>query len=263
MNLDELLSICDDIAADDVSGATELTMLAADLLLESLGNGLVEPVAQRLMAAKPMMASMVNVVRMAMSGDDVKAASRMVREFRESLETAPNKAGGLVPGVLSRAFAPPFTVLTVSASAVTEAAIIAMESRGQVSRVIVGESRPRNEGAMMAVRLRKRVKTCRVTHDAALPGLVGEDAVVLIGADAVLPDRVVNKSGSFPLCLAAQRASCPAIVATTTHKILHEELVDAYQQPLALPDDSGFMDLQFESVPRDLLYTIVTEGGVL
>lgn len=261
MDLNDLLTRCDAITADDTSGATALTLTASDILLDALEMGKVTEVASRLMQSKPMMASVLNVAQLALSSRNGDDAISQVVTFRDTLRKAPRRAAGLAVDRLKSSHDGPYRVLTVSASAAVEHALMEMGDQGLVSSVIVGESRPRNEGEKMAHRLSDRVPFLQVTYDAALPGMVDRDAVVLIGADAVLPDRVINKAGSLPLCLAASRGSRPAIVVATSHKVLSQAAREHYRLPHASPNPKGFIDVQFEEIPRDLVTAVVVEGG--
>ncbi|NOZ01293.1 MAG: hypothetical protein GXP54_05320 [Deltaproteobacteria bacterium] len=263
MNPEDLLERCEFIARDDVSGATELTLKACDVLVEAIEKGVLGPVADRLRTVKPMMASILNVVALAGSVDDSSRAAGLVLDFRSSLESAPARAALATVDYLKKTSEGPFRVLTISASSAVEKAIVELAGHGLTSSIVVGESRPMREGAAMARRLAERLGYTQVTLDAALAGLIDRDSIVLIGADAVLPNRVVNKVGSLSLCLASHRWSTPAIVVTTSHKVLSARARDFYRLPLATADDEGFIDVLFEEVPLDLVTTVVTEGGAV
>lgn len=263
MVTDELLRRCEAVAADDVSGATDLTLKVCDILSEAVARGRLESVIHRLRTAKPMMASILNAVQLATSPGEPDHVRHLLHEFRDTLRLATKRAAGSVSDWLLSHCDSPYRVVTISASAVVESTLRDLGSRGLVSSIVVGESRPRNEGTRMAERLAPGFPDLQVTHDAALPGLVDRDAVVLIGADAVLPDRVINKVGSLPLCLSAHRWSRPAVVVTTSHKVLSREARDFYRLPPPVPGPGRFIDVLFEEVPRDLLSAVVTEGGPL
>jgi len=261
MDLNDLLARCDAITADETSGATSLTLTASDILLDALEMGSAAEVALRLMQSKPMMASILNVAQLAVSSPDTEEAISRVVTFRDTLRKAPRRAAVLAVDRLKSSHDGPYRVLTVSASAAVEHTLMELGDQGLISSVIVGESRPRNEGEKMAHRLSDRVPFLQVTYDAALPGMVDRDAAVVIGADAVLPDRVINKAGSLPLCLAAFRGSRPVMVVATSHKVLSQAAREHYRLPHASPNTRGFIDIQFEEIPRDLLTAVVVEGG--
>lgn len=273
---DGLLREVASIARDDVSGATDLTLRAADLLLRALAGGGADPVIEGLLAARPMMASLLNLACLA-RGEPAAAAAR-VQTFRDGLAAAPSGAAGEAARFLEGSGHGPWTVLTLSASRVVEETLLALADRGAVTAVVVAESRPRLEGEALARRLAGRssrhapihpLRCLRVavTHDAALPGLCTPDSLVLLGADAVLPDAFINKSGSLALCLAAREAGARRLVVTTSHKVLRPEAVPFFRLPQSHLDpgvpgtDMTFLDIQFERVPLGLVEVVVTEGG--
>lgn len=130
---------------------------------------------------------------------------------------------------------------------------------GRRLSVLVAESRPGAEGVRLAQELAERGIRARTCDDFLLLSLVPKEAaprrpphyhgapVVLVGADAVHPDALVNKVGTRALLETAQRAGVPAFVLATTAK-LHAEKAPAVLGSL------------FEAVPRGGL-TILTEEG--
>lgn len=262
---DDLLREVEAIARDDVSGATDLTLRASDLLLQALATGRADPVIERLLRAKPMMASLLNLA--CLGRDEPVAATACVRAFRDALATAPSLAAREAVRFLERSGACPGTVLTLSASRVVEETLLALADRGVVTMLVVAESRPRLEGEALAARLAGRVPRVRVTHDAALPGLCTPESLVLLGADAVLPDAFVNKAGSLPLCLAAREAGARRLVVTTSHKVLSPGALPYFRLPMVdtcsdiAIDNVTYLDIQFEIVPRGLIEAVVTEDG--
>ncbi len=261
MDPDEVRHGIEAIARDETSGATELTLRAADLLLRALAAGEAEFAAQGLVAAKPMMAPLLNLACLA-RGEQAEAR---VRAFRESLSTAPIVAARNAAAFLARTSDRPRQVLTLSASRVVEETILALADALAVARVVVAESRPRLEGEAMATRLRERVPGVALTHDAALPGLCTRSSLVLLGADAVLEDAFVNKAGSLALCLAAREAQAPCLVVTTSHKVLRPEARPFFRLPEPTPTNLAaglpFLDIQFERVPLSLVEAVATEEG--
>lgn len=254
------------IARDDVSGATDLTLRAADLLLWALANGHGERAARRLLHAKPMMASLLNLAVLALQ-DDAEEAAAKIWAFRDGLARAPVQAARAAVAYLADKGEGMRSVLTVSASRAVEETILALAEAGKVSSVVVAESRPRLEGEAMARRLLGRVPSVAVTHDAALPGLCSPESLVLLGADAVLPEAFVNKAGSLALCLAAREVQATRLVVTTSHKVLSRGATPFFRLPTApevhnpAPDSPGFLDIQFDQVPRRLVQAVVTEDG--
>jgi translation initiation factor 2B subunit (eIF-2B alpha/beta/delta family) len=85
--------------------------------------------------------------------------------------------------------------------------------------VIVCESRPLNEGIVMAQRLAAAGVDVTLITDAQASVFIEESDLVLLGADAVTPAGVVNKVGSKLLALAAKAAGVPVVAVTDSLKI--------------------------------------------
>ena len=160
------------------------------------------------------------------------------------------------------------------------------------SAVLVGESRPAREGVGVAERLVARGLDVTLTTDAALPALVdcaagdgattadlgldeaslppGYDGVdaVLVGADAVLADgRVVNKTGTRALSLAADRAGVPVYVVAARAKIRPDEAIHGEAtDPAPVYDGEASIRVaspRFDVTPADCVTAVVTEDGPL
>lgn len=150
-------------------------------------------------------------------------------------------------------------VFTLSKSGTVQRVLTDLWEAGRHIAVLVAESRPGAEGARMARELGERGIRTRACDDFLLLSLVPKEAgprrppnytgspVVLVGADAVHPDGLVNKVGTRALLETAQRAGVPAFVLATTAKLRSERA----------PTVLGSL---FETVPRAGL-TILTEEG--
>ncbi len=152
-------------------------------------------------------------------------------------------------------------VFTLSKSGTVSTVLADLFEAGRRLAVLVAESRPGAEGARMARELAERGVRARAVDDFLLLSLVpGEAAprrpphyvgspVVLVGADAVHPDALVNKIGTRALLETARHAGVPAFVLATTAKLRAE------RAPAVL----GSL---FETVPRAGLTLLTEEGPV-
>lgn len=269
---DELLERCFAIGRDEVRGATAITLAAADLVLDAIPEGRAREIADALVAAKPAMASLLNLWSAAVNAYDPRQAREQVERFRDSLATAPARAGNCAADWI-RAMRDRCRVVTVSASTAVEETLRDLARTGTLTGLIAGESRPRMEGRDMALRLRSELPDVRIAYDAGLPGLLRPDCVVLFGADAVTEGAVYNKTGSLMLAVVATAWDLPVISVTTSHKVVPpdarrrfaagERALTALAEGRARDADDPLYDLQFEAVSRDLLTAVVTEDGPL
>lgn len=255
-----MADVLGEILADRVSGASEIEdKVVAALAGHAAGEAvrLARELSPRLMTTFPQMAN--------------------VRELAEELERLAGEASGdALLDFLSRRRAPErkdqlssivvpllprgdLLVFTLSKSGTVSSVLNDLYQSGRKLAVLVAESRPGAEGSRMARELGERGIRCRACDDFLLlslvppeaaprrpPGYVGE-AVVLVGADAVHPDALVNKVGTRALLETARYAGVPAYVLAASSKLRSDPA------PRAL----GSL---FETIPREGI-RVLTERG--
>jgi len=152
-------------------------------------------------------------------------------------------------------------VFTLSKSGTVAAVLEDLFRADRRLAVLVAESRPGAEGARMARDLAERGIRARATDDFLFLSLVPPEAaprrppgytghpVVLVGADAVHPDGLVNTVGTRALLDTARRAGVPSFVLASSSKLRKESA------PRAL----GSL---FETVPLDDLVVLTERGRV-
>lgn len=198
----------------------------------------------------------------------VAALARDLRDARPAMAVVANRVNRAMAGAETPAdvrLSGPVATCSRSETVLAALAEVAVP-------VVVGESRLGCEGVATAEALGARAT---LVPDAVLPGtlagLSGRPATesVLLGADAVLPDgSVVNRTGSYPLALAAEREDRPVRVVATRDKVRAEGGFDATEREpsTALYDGDDPVATAtplFERVPARLVDAVVTEDGVL
>jgi translation initiation factor 2B subunit (eIF-2B alpha/beta/delta family) len=147
------------------------------------------------------------------------------------------------------AFGPRRVLLTLSNQPCVVTALAASAGR---RRVILGESRPLREGVTAARDLAAVGVDVTVVSDAVLLGLPltctewppplrfeRADAVVILGADALLAGGFVAKSGSRALAEIAALTGLEVIVSASLDRLLPAELATSFVPPTADPVDLG------------------------
>ena len=94
------------------------------------------------------------------------------------------------------------------------------KKRGWNGRVFLAESRPRNEGAILAGALAKAGLPVTLSVDTLIPELIERSKAVFLGADAVTPSYFVNKIGSRIAVEFADRLGKPVYVAGDRGKLI-------------------------------------------
>lgn len=269
-----------EIAADRLSGATDLTRRCAGAIVAHAretrlqGDAYCRQLAAslaRVLAGQPSMAPLFNLANDVLlaaetAPDAAAAAAGCAAEFHRrmtaNLAACAQHAADWMTGV--------HTVVTWSASSVVAGALEALHSRGQGVVVYCSESRPRNEGIAWARRLASAGIRLKLFTDAGLLSAVADGNLVLVGADSLLPEGVVNKVGTRPLAVCACRAGVPVGVAATREKRLPPEartwhrIADHPPEDL-LPDSPAGIEVvnpYFEVTPYALVTRLIDESGV-
>lgn len=245
------------LAENRTEGAHSLYMEALELARRVLEEGCTE-ILLEIRRAKPSMAPLHylcgEVERRLMEGG-VEAALRWLADERGKVTTSLQD--------VRRTFLSSFPDLRRVATLSYSSTVI--ECLSDMETVYVGESRPRREGVSMAQRLAGRGVDVVVVVDALLPSLVRELDAAVVGADAVTPEGIVNKVGSYPLALACRHARRPFIVVASVRKIIPftPPVPEENVQELNLPAGIDGLNRYFETVPWNLITAVVVEGRVL
>ncbi len=112
------------------------------------------------------------------------------------------------------------TIFTLSNSTIIRKAVIFAGKTGWRGTVKIIESRPGNEGVILADMLAKAGISTTLAIDTAMPELIRGSGAVLLGADAVTQTYFVNKIGSQMAIDYARRYNKPVFVATEISKFI-------------------------------------------
>ncbi len=140
------------------------------------------------------------------------------------------------------------SVMTISRSSEVFALFVAAKKK--VAKVYALRSLPGGEGAGLARQLKRAGVVVELVEDSKAAGALKNCDLVLIGADAVCEDCVVNKIGSRRLARFAVRRKLPLWVAATSFKVIGS-------------NDYAFRGGKlFERVPLNLVSVVVSEKGI-
>lgn len=255
------------IAADRLSGAAALRDDAIEVLRAVRGTNALLPVARALWAAQPSMAPLRNAAIEAIaSGDDAARFERFAERGVRGSRLLARIAGDYFSGPADT----PFRCATLSASSAVRAAIDAVRGQRGVE-VWCSESRPGLEGRAFAAVLAAAGVPVTCVVDAALTQALPHVEAILVGADAVSPDRFLNKSGTHMLAAAATQQGVPVYVLATRDKFVSApvaatlEIRDA--DPAEVWDNAPHgitvRNPYFEWTPLELAASVITDSGVL
>ena len=160
------------------------------------------------------------------------------------------------------------TIATMSSSATVQALLIE-EAGPRGVTVLCFESRPMNEGRLLATALAKAGVEVRFAVDAAITALVPRCDAVVVGADSIGDEGLVNKIGTTALVHAARLAGIPVYVLADETKMLpvgFPQILDDDRSRAEVWDAPSGVDVwnrYFEITDMRLITGVVTELGVL
>jgi translation initiation factor 2B subunit (eIF-2B alpha/beta/delta family) len=184
------------------------------------------------------------------------------RDVRTSTEALCQRALAVWP--------PQSTVLTYSNSATVIAALRYAYDHGRIRRVLLSESRPAYDGRPQALALLAYGMTVEYSIDMALFERLAEADVVVVGADAVFPEHLVNKLGTHALAHLARLQGIPCFSLCATNKFLPTAataLLRIAEHPghevwPEAPDGLAISNRYFDTTPTALLSGIVSDQGI-
>ena len=266
---DVLRARIEGIGADRESGASALLREALAVLAAArgLGDGAVLDAARRIWDVQPSMAPLRNAALEAVASlDRPPRFERFVRR----VEHAPRILARVAADFFAADAAATFRCATISSSSAVRIVIDAVRATRPVE-VWCSESRPALEGRALAASLASAGVLVTCVADAALAHAMPRVDAVLVGADAIAPDRVLNKSGTRMLAAAAIQHGIPVYVAATRDKMVSAAVADtltiregdADEIWPAPPPGVTVRNPYFEWTPLDLVAALLTDAGVL
>jgi len=273
----DIENILADIRGDKSEGATSLALRGLDAI-EAMARDLPEDLdeakealislAATIDSLRPSMAAIGNQAVLAVNralsliGEGMEPApaiSRAVTAEREILGQANTTIAALAASQLDRRG----RVVSCSWSVTALTTIRAIEP----SQVVIGEGHRMGDGLRASRWLAARGLDVTVVPDGALPTVVQEGSLVLVGADQVLADgSVVNRCSTYSLALAAKHRLARFVVACQRIKLCGnaEANIEEHDNLFgALPEGVTARAPIFDLTPPDLIDSILTESGRL
>jgi ribose 1,5-bisphosphate isomerase len=149
----------------------------------------------------------------------------------------------------------------------------AAKRQGKKFEVFVTETRPKYQGIITAKKLLKSGIKVTYCIDAAIGYIMRDISKVLVGCDAILADgSIVNKVGTFPISVMANKFGVPVVVAGGTYKFDAQTIL-GQPEPVEQRDPSEIVSLRalpkanvinpaFDITPAEFVHSLVTEKGI-
>jgi translation initiation factor eIF-2B subunit delta len=234
--------------------------------LASMGRALIQ--------AQPSMASLFNLVNSVIFGvqeaRDLESARGMAtttaKAFAAQLHARSENIAREALSLLGEGSG----VLTHSRSSTVMAALQLATAHGHQLEVVCTESRPIREGRVVATSLAEQGIKTTLIADSAAGHFVSQVDLVMVGADSVSADGVVNKMGTYPIALAARAQGVPFYALCGTEKFLPTDYPHFRIEPRDSrevwpehPEEVTVINLYFDVTPLTYVSGVVTERRIL
>jgi translation initiation factor 2B subunit (eIF-2B alpha/beta/delta family) len=272
------------LRTDNVSGATTLVELALDILDAFAAQEAshqpqaftteLEALVDAILAAQPSMAVMISLAQQALrAGADDLPLTTVRQQLQQALAAFRRDLHSSMAALCQQALTvlpPESTVLTYSHSTTVVAALRYAHDYGRIRRVLLSESRPAYDGRSQACALLEHGMAVEYSIDMALFERLAEADVVVVGADAVFPEHLVNKLGTRALVQLAQLQGIPCFSLCATNKFLPAaatalwRIVDHPGEEVwaEAPKGLAISNRYFDATPLTLLSGIVSDQGL-
>jgi translation initiation factor 2B subunit (eIF-2B alpha/beta/delta family) len=276
--------VIDEIRLDRTSGATTLTIRGAQLLQKWVDGNSTAPLqdfriqlahlCRALVHAQPSMAPILNLANCLLIGLDRVAQDQVpqhevARNLTEQIQDIRNADSEISQQALA-VFHRKSTVMTHSKSSTVLSVIRAAARAGICRKVVCTESRPHLEGIALAEDLSRDGIAVDLIGDAAAPCFAGRADLILVGADGIHRQGLINKLGTYGLGLAAHAADRPFYVLCGLHKFWPDSCGPApvieEKDPAEIwsgPEDIRPLNLYFDVTPLRYLTATITEKGLM
>lgn len=271
------------IAEDSLSGAVEVAEKSAEVFQRLVRtdhslqkDGLVQQVLDvgwALIRAHPTMAPLVNLVNGVLwrlegtaSADE---ARRRVADATGDFKRWLRVHEAAIAETALRLIPEDGQILTNGRSTTVRAALRHAQRAGRRFRVVCAEGRPGCEGRALASELAAAGVEVTLVIDALAVAMVPQMQVVLVGADYLDANGLVNKVGTYATALAAAASKVPMYTLCGSEKFLPPGYVPPAQALWppeqvwdAAPPGVRITNLYYDLTPLSALAGIVTEQGV-
>ena len=210
---------------------------------------------KKLLSARPTAVDLFNAINRVKKSRSQEGINKIINEFEASKIAAAGNASKIFKGSV---------VLTHCHSSFVVAALVKNKSR--IKEVIVTETRPRDQGIITARELLKNKIEVSYIIDSAISNFIGKSDMVVVGADALRKEGLVNKVGTHPLALVAKENNTPFYVITSSFTIDKRPKVVMEQRSVselhASLKGARIFNPAFDITPWKYIRAVVTEKGI-
>ncbi len=242
-----------DLSKDRVSSSNTIALKMLECAERLHGKYDYSNLIKDIMLHQPSMAVVLNIADNILSSTSISEISELKKDFLEAEQKTCSVAIEKLKKLKFK------NVATISFSKT----VLSVLNTLRPEMVYISISHPAREGERFAEELIKRDVEVTIFEDMAYSLVINNVETIIIGADAVFDDFVVNKIGSYYLAILARRFDIPLFVIANKYKILKEELRDFFRILPMKPGEitklnCNVINVYFEEVPRHLITDIIT-----
>jgi translation initiation factor 2B subunit (eIF-2B alpha/beta/delta family) len=257
--------ILDKIISDNTSGSSEILLKFNKFLLSNIKNKTL--IFKSLSAAGTKLSQFaaiqnyINDLNSLLASGNKKSIIEYLRNYKQEENLIINTIFIKIYTKLPSAN----TILTISKSGTLLNVIKLWHKKKKNLKIIITESRPANEGKLMAKELLKcGIKVDMIT-DAMAGIFIPKTDAVIVGADVVLNNgNVINKAGSLPLALLCKNYKKPFYVLAAKSKFVNKKRYKINKESSDkiwkyVHPNLTTTNIPFEEIDRRLITEIISE----
>lgn len=199
-----------------------------------------------------------------------KEDAELIRIFLDSHTTNIKQSNKTIQDYFLKQFSSISSIATYSSSGTIQQCLKFLYGHNKYLKIYCSESRPKNEGTILAKDLsRKGIETYLMT-DAHFFSQLENHKVAVTGCDAITRFGVINKMGTHPLACLANKFNIPLYCVTCTSKIVPYDYIIPEEQEKnskEILDENhsnlSVLNYYFDETPVELFSGFITEYGLL
>ncbi|MGB5847318.1 MAG: hypothetical protein WBH40_02455 [Ignavibacteriaceae bacterium] len=257
--------IVNKIISDSISGSSEILTKLNKFLLSNFKEKKL--IIESLSAASiklshfAVIKNYINEINMLLSSDNNEHLADYLRNYQQVENLIINKIFTKIYKKLPSAK----TILTISKSGTLSNVIKLWHKNRANLKIIITESRPANEGKLMAKELLKYGLRVEMITDAMVGIFVPKADAAIVGADVVLNNgNVINKTGSLALALLCKYYKKPFYVLAAKSKFVNKKRHKTYEESSEriwkyVNPNLTTTNIPFEEIDRRFITEIISE----
>ena len=279
--------IIEEIKALKIQGATkiagagvrciEITARSSKAKSRSVFISELQELNEKLSGARPTEPALRNAIKSVLIRVQIyedfdtikKYTTQVCRNYIKEIKTMINK----IADIGSNQIKDGDRILTHCHSEHVIAILKTAKKQGKKFEVIVTETRPKYQGMITAKKLLRSGIKVTYCIDAAIGYIMRDVTRVLVGCDAILADgSIVNKIGTFPMAITANKFGIPVVVAGGTYKFDAQTIL-GHLEPVEHRDPAEVVSARtlpkatvinpaFDITPAEFVHSLVTEKGI-